>query len=86
MRLKIACIVGRFCFDSTQFKSELLICMSNTNAFFMRFYVEKKRTPQRRMSLKINLTLRYPDSHGRKENEPCLDSYQIRYLEPEHDS
>ena len=34
--------------------------------------------------LKIDLLLRYPDSSGTVENESCVDSYQIRDLEPEH--
>ena len=50
--------------------------MNNPHA--MRFCVEKNRTPQRIMSLKNNLLLRYPDSG-------CSDSYQIRDLWPEND-
>ena len=47
------------------------------HTLFMRFCVEKHKTPQRRMSLKINL-LRYPDSQRRVKNESFSDSFQIR--------
>ena len=75
-------IVSRFLVGCTQFKTGLT-CVNNTQKLFMGFWVEKNRTSQR-MSLKINLLLGYHDFQGRVENKPCLDSYQIKDLEPEH--
>ena len=54
------------------------------HALFMRFCIKKNRFSLIKIMLKIDLLLRYPDSSGTVENESCVDSYQIRELEPEH--
>ena len=85
-RLEIACFVNRFLIwlHIVQTRAH----SHERHARFLWDSVSKKksRTPQRRMSLKFNLLLRYPDSKGRIENEPYSDFYQIRDLEREHGS
>ena len=49
-------------FDLTAHDSKEGSLAWTTHTFFMRFCVGKNRTPQRRMSLKINLLLQYEDS------------------------